>query len=411
MTMTQSQNTTAKEISLWESLSIATSSSAPLYSVIITSILMFPLVGTLGVPLVYMLAAIPSLLVCYSMIVNNTHLTSKGSVYSWTGKGIISWLSGYSLMATGIICTAGLAVYASVVLLPGQSITMQAFLSAIIVALGVLINTISIRATTWVQNAGLLVQIIALGYIAYYFINNTSITWSINGDIVDWSHAFVLALFAYWGFDAVFALSEESKKGVPNKTSMISIVIILIFYIFASLLSPSVYDEIIANDFIRIAIAISSITAIGSTLIPTVRGIESMSDNGEFFKVFSHRIPTSIFVSLATFAWIIVSLINEGFFWDSIEALSIMVGFYFTMSCIAAYRFTSDKIHLISAIIMGVLTTVVFIYMFTPGYGETTVGNIGGVGIIVIALFIVGAILAAFFTRKEPMSEVQVVLA
>ena len=60
---------------------------------------------------------------------------------------------------------------------------------------------------------------------------------------------------------------------------------------------------------------------------------------------------------------------------------------------------------------MGVLTTVVFIYMFTPEYGETTVGNIGGVGIIVIALFIIGAILAAFFTRKEPMSEVQVVLA
>lgn len=397
---------TVKEISLWESLSIATSSSAPLYSAIVTAILMFPLVGTLGVPLVYILAVIPSLLVCYSMMVNNTHLTSKGSVYSWTGQGALSWLSGYSLMATGIICTAGLAVYASVMLLPEQSLLVQVFLSAIIVALGVLINTISIRATTWVQNIGLTIQIIALGYIAYYFINSSSISWGIHGGFVDWAHAFVLALFAYWGFDAVFALSEESKKGVPNKTSMMSIVIILIFYIFASLLSPSVYDEIIKNDFIRIAIAISSITAIGSTLIPTVRGIESMSDNGEFFKAFSNRIPTSIFVSLATFVWIVVSLINEGFFWDSIEALSIMVGFYFTMSCVAAYRFSGGKIHLVSAIIMSILTVIVFIYMFTPDYGETTVGSVGGVGVIVIALFIIGAILSVFFTRKKTVTKV-----
>lgn len=166
-----------------------------------------------------------------------------------------------------------------------------------------------------------------------------------------------------------------------------------------SLLSPSVYDQIIQNDFIRMAIAISSITAIGSTLIPTVRGIESMSDNKEFFAVFSRRIPTSIFVSLATFMWIIVSLVHEGFFWDSIEALSIMVGFYFTMSCVAAYHFTKDIIHLVSAIIMGVLTAIVFVYMFDTTYGETTIGNIGGVGIIVIVLFIIGAILASVFTK------------
>lgn len=399
MTTTQSKNTSLKEINLWESLSIATSSSAPLYSAIVTSILMFPLVGTLGVPVVYILAAIPSLLVCYSMMVNNTHVTSKGSVYSWTGRGVLSWLSGYSLMATGIICTAGLAVYASMMLIPEQSLIMQVFLSAIIVSLGVLINTISIRATTWIQNIGLLIQIVAIGYISYYFINDTSIIWGFNGGIVDWSHAFVLALFAYWGFDAVFALSEESKQGIPNKTSMISIMAILVFYIIVSLLSPSVYDQIIQNDFIRIAIAISSITAIGSTLIPTVRGIESMSDNKEFFAVFSRRIPTSIFVSLATFIWIIVSLVHEGFFWDSIEALSIMVGFYFTMSCVAAYRFTSDIIHLVSAIIMGVLTAIVFVYMFDASYGETTIGNIGGVGVIVIVLFIIGAILASVFTK------------
>ena len=167
------------------------------------------------------------------------------------------------------------------------------------------------------------------------------------------------------------------------------------------LLSPSVYDQIIQNDFIRIAIAISSITAIGSTLIPTVRGIESMSDNKEFFAVFSRRIPTSIFVSLATFIWIIVSLVHEGFFWDSIEALSIMVGFYFTMSCVAAYRFTKDIIHLVSAIIMGVLTAIVFVYMFDASYGETTIGNIGGVGVIVIVLFVIGAILATVFTKNS----------
>lgn len=399
--MSNKQMKPTKNISLWESLSIATSSSAPLYSAIVTSILIFPLVGALGVPIVYAISAIPSLLVCYSMTVNNSHITSKGSVYSWTGKGILSWLSGYSLMATGIICTAGLAVYASMMVIPEKSLLVQVLLSSVIVVLGVVINTISIKLTTLIQNIGLLIQIIAIGYISYYFINNSPIIWEIHGNVIDWTHAFILALFAYWGFDAVFALSEESKKGVPNKTSMISIFVILGFYISIAILSPTVYDQIVQDNFIRVAIAISSITAIGSTLIPTVRGVESMSDNGEFFEIFSYRIPTSIFVSFATLVWIVLSLIHEGFFWDSIEALSIMVGFYFTMSCIAAYKFSKNNTHLLSAILMGVLTIIVFAYMFTPDYGETSINNIGGVGIIVIVLFIIGFILSMMFTRKS----------
>ena len=176
-----------KNISLWESLSIATSSSAPLYSAIVTSILIFPLVGALGVPIVYAISAIPSLLVCYSMTVNNSHITSKGSVYSWTGKGILSWLSGYSLMATGIICTAGLAVYASMMVIPEKSLLVQVLLSSVIVVLGVVINTISIKLTTLIQNIGLLIQIIAIGYISYYFINNSPIIWEIHGNVIDLS--------------------------------------------------------------------------------------------------------------------------------------------------------------------------------------------------------------------------------
>ena len=299
--------TEIKKLSFFQSLSIATSSTAPLYSLVVTSILMFPLVGGLGVPLVYLLAVIPSLLVCYSMRINNTAITSKGSVYSWSGTGKISWLSGFALMVSGIICTAGLGIYAAEVLIGENKPFRSLLIASIIIIIGVTINYFSVKMTTIIQNVGMIIQVIALIAIGYDVYNNASLDFTINGSISDWSHAFILALFAFWGFDAVFALSEETKEKVPNNSSITSIGIILTFFMFGSLLFPSVQNgEIVNSTLFGIALAVSAITAIGSTVIPTVRGIEAMADNHELPKLLQNRSKSSILVATTIILWMIL---------------------------------------------------------------------------------------------------------
>lgn len=395
--------TEIKKLSFFQSLSIATSSTAPLYSLVVTSILMFPLVGGLGVPLVYLLAVIPSLLVCYSMRINNTAITSKGSVYSWSGTGKISWLSGFALMVSGIICTAGLGIYAAEVLIGENKPFRSLLIASIIIIIGVTINYFSVKMTTIIQNVGMIIQVIALIAIGYDVYNNASLDFTINGSISDWSHAFILALFAFWGFDAVFALSEETKEKVPNNSSITSIGIILTFFMFGSLLFPSVQNgEIVNSTLFGIALAISAITAIGSTVIPTVRGIEAMADNHELPKLLQNRSKSSILVATTIILWMILSVFINGFFWDSIEAISIFVGFYFTISALSAWKRTKQSIHMITTIIMTTLTIIVLTQMFKVDYGETSfMGVIGGVGIIVTLIAIFGLLMTLVFTKNN----------
>lgn len=393
--------TTTQGLSLRESLSIATSSTAPLYSLAVTVILMVPLVGTLGVPIVYLLTAIPSLLICWSMTVNNTAVTSKGSVYAWSGTGKISWLSGFSLMCSGIICTSGLGVYAAQTLIGEDKKILSLIIATIIIAFGVGINVISVRATTIIQNIGMLIQVIALGSVVIEVISQGGLSLTIGGGVIDWVHAVILAVFAFWGFDAVFALSEESEEGVPNRSSVSSIGIILSFFLIGSLFLPATDGGVTESPLFAIALAVSAITAIGSTLIPTVRGIEAMADNGELPSGLSSRITTSMVVAVITSAWMILSVFIDGFFWDSIEAISIFVGFYFAVSAFSAWKRSGNIVHAFSTVLMSVLTLIVLVAMFTPDYGETVIFGVGGVGVIVIVLAVIGVIASLFFVNRE----------
>jgi len=154
------------------------------------------------------------------------------------------------------------------------------------------------------------------------------------------------------------------------------------------------------NMFIAIPIVISSITAIGSTVIPTIRGIESMADNKDLPKFLSNRLSASITVMVLIIGWSFLAVIYDSFFFDSIEAVSIMVGIYFTLSCYAAYKNSKKIVHLIGLILMAMITIVVFISMFDINYGETNFYGVGGVGVIVIGLLCAG-IIFYFIARKN----------
>lgn len=386
-----------------DSFSVAVSSTAPFYSIMVTAPLIIALVGG-GSPLVYLIAAIPSVLVCYSMQEMDKINPSKGTVYSWNDNKFLAWFSGYSLAATGIICTAGLSIFAADTIIPqdyNYRNIIVFLLSALILILSIIINIKSVKIITFIQSLGIIIQFVAGCYIVYQVVKQGDYSINITGSFTDWFHAVILSIFAYWGFDAVFALTEESDKNIPQKASIISIVSLVLFFMIITYgLTVAHIDA--SNMIVSMAIIISAITAIGSTVIPTIRGIESMAENNDMPKILSHRTISSIIVTILIIIWSFLAVLVDGFFWDSIESVSIMVGIYFSLSCYAAYKSTKKAIHLSGLIVMSIITIIVLVSMFNKDYGETSYHNLGGVGIIVALLLCSGLIM--FYAFKEKVN-------
>jgi len=188
-----------------DSLSIAISSTAPFYSIMVTAPLIISLVGS-GAPLIYLIAAIPSTLVCISMKEMDRINPSKGTVYSWNDNHFLAWSSGYCLAATGIICTSGLSVFAADTMI-SQDINHRDLvviaLSTIILISCCVINIKNIKAITFIQSLGIIIQLVGIGYVIYQIIYQGNYIEPLSGGISNWIHAVILSIFAYWGFDAV----------------------------------------------------------------------------------------------------------------------------------------------------------------------------------------------------------------
>lgn len=389
-----------------DSFSIAVSSTAPFYSIMVTAPLIISLVGG-GAPFIYLISAIPSILVCLSMQKLDNLIPSKGTVYSWNENHFLSWISGYCLAATGIICTAGLSIFAADAIV-GENFNFRdsivVLVSSILLVSCCIVNIKSIKIITVVQSIGILIQLTGMIYILFQIAQQGNYTEPISGSFSDWIHAIILSIFAYWGFDAVFALTEESEKDVSQKTSIISIVSLIAFFMILTY-GLTVADIDTHNTLISISIVASSITAIGSTAIPTIRGVEAMAENNDMPGFLSSRKNASIIVLSLSILWSILAALFDGFFWDSIESVSIMVGIYFSLSCYAAYKKDKNKTHLVGLIIMIMITIIVLFTMFSTDYGETSVYGVGGVGIIVVVLLTLGLLFFAIIKHAKSQEQ------
>ena len=156
------------------------------------------------------------------------------------------------------------------------------------------------------------------------------------------------------------------------------------------------------NPIVRIAVISSAVMSLGSTLIPTARGIEAMADAGEvpsWAGALTRTSRATAVVTVASVAWTGLLFVSEGLFNDTIEALSVLVGLYFTAnSLIAALHGGSGGERVGQAVsvgLMALITAAVGIQTLDPAYGETAVGGadgVGGVGLIVIGLCAIGGV-------------------
>lgn len=371
------------------------SSCAPAYSAIVTAPVIVTLTGMWSIG-VYLLAGALSWLVGQSFAENTARDPERGTVYSWN-RGTIAWLNGYALAATGIIATSGLAYVASVGILSlwGVQNTWGALaISAVLIALAQVLNQVSLKLTGLVQVISLFVHVVAaIALVVLMFVaGQVPVVHELS--VPNLLKALLIAVFAFWGFDTAFALAEESEPGAPHTASRLSIIFMSItFVLVAAVIALYGVDAVTLHPLVVVAVSLSAIMALGSTLLPTIRGVESMAENHDLPNLFAHGLRAEVTTAVLALVFIGLALIHEGFFYDMIDCLSLFVGFYYSGAIFANYRATERVGQLILFLMMVAVTAGAGIYMLSPYYGNTSVGSISGVAVIAAVLAVAGAVL------------------
>ena len=370
----------------------------------VTAPLIAALVGS-GTAVVYIVAAIPAALVAQGMSANDRRDPHKGSVYTWVRRRLprTGWFAGFCLASTGIIATSGMAYVAADLLARSAPTPVKALLAAALTAVAAVIDLYKLRVMAVLQYlaviAGIGATIVCVVLVAGGAVHLAPVT----GSPLDWFRAVLLAVFAYWGFDAIFALTEHTAVGAPQRVTVLTMAALVAFSVVGGTAYSAVDPApVTGNPIVRIAVISSAVMSLGSTLIPTARGIEAMADAGEVPSWAGALRRTSwatAVVTVASVAWTGLLFVSEGLFNDTIEALSVLVGLYFTAnSLIAALHGGSGGERVGQAVsvgLMALITAAVGIQTLDPAYGETAVGGadgVGGVGLIVIGLCAIGGV-------------------
>lgn len=397
-------------LSVLQGSALALSATAPWYSIMVTAPLIAALVGS-GTAVVYLLAAIPAALVAAGMSANDRRDPHKGSVYTWVRRALprTGWFAGFCLAATGVIATSGMAYVAADLLAPAAPAALKAALAAVLTALAALIDLYELRLMAALQYlaviAGLGATIVCAGLVAGGGVRLAPMT----GSPLDWFHAVLLAVFAYWGFDAIFALTDVTGAGAPQRVTALTMLGLVGFFAVGGTAYSAVDPAPVTGHLVvRVAVVSSAIMSLGSTLVPTARGIEAMADARQV-PSWAGRLRstswTTAVVTAASVAWTGLLFVSEGLFTDTVEALSVLVGLYFAASSlIAAIHARSQRerrIQSVAVALMVVITAAVAIKMLDPGYGTTAVCGVGGVGLIVVGLSALGAAGALRYGRPD----------
>ncbi|MGL4831884.1 MAG: hypothetical protein ACRCWS_04790 [Propionibacteriaceae bacterium] len=395
-------------LSVRQGFALAVASTAPWYSLIVTAPLMVALVGT-GAPLAFALAAIPSWLVAIGMNANDRRDPDKGTVYVWVrGKfARLGWFAGFALAATGIIATAGMAYTAADLLWAGAPVVVKVMLGIGLMILAAFIDLRALTIMARLQELAVVAGMAALGWAGWLLGSGQLHLAPVTGTVGDWFHAVLLAVFCYWGFDSIFALTEHTDTGAPAKVASLTMLFVVLLYGLGGLALASSDPEILTDSWlVKAAVLLSAVMSLGSTLIPTARGIESMADAGEMPRWLDRVRQTreaTIFVTVIAITWMAWIVIAPGVFDDTIEALSVFVGVYFTASSAIAAAHAERRadalLQWLAAALMVLITVAVGVQMFSPGYGKTAVGGVGGVGVIVGVLLVIGVFGAALYGR------------
>ncbi|MGH1526330.1 APC family permease [Leifsonia sp. L25] len=448
----------ADGVSAAGSIVMAVAGSAPAYSIAATTA---TLVGAaaLGAPAALLWCGIPMLGIAWALLYLGRLDVNAGAAYSWVARAlhpILGFLSGWALVisATIFMVAGALPAGAMTVTLfaPEQAgnvplITGVGALWFLVMAACVLFGVHVTARAQWIMSVievGILIFFAVLMIVRATTASHAgpSFSWDwlgfqhLTGQGVFVSAA-LIAAFYFWGWDVAANLNEETKDGHKNAGSAGIIGVIIVFLLFEiftiatmvilpaktieansanilSVLGDAVWPGI-GGKILVVAVALSTIATLETTLIQVTRTLFSMGRDHTIPKAFGRIHPkwkTPAFATLVIVGVSIVLFVGSNFIGNvgdimtnAIASIGIQIAFYYTLAGVAvvvAYRrvlMKSAKNFILiglwpalGAIFMGVIFVLGIVQNFQD---DAIVVNVLGLGLIVL-----GVVPIALFYRK-----------
>jgi amino acid transporter len=356
------------------------------------------------------LMALPMLVIanCYRRL--NLWNANCGAAFEWVGRVInpyVGFLVGWLMIMGGIIGTVSTTVVLgpSVLEVFGSSSTAvppNILIDTVVIVGMLLIAIIGIRITARTQvGMGLAEYAILLGFAAVGLVavlghhhGTFPITkgwWSVSGigGHGSLSAGFLVALFAYTGWDGTIYVNEEvrHRRANPGKAAMIAVALLAVVYTFAQVglqgaVSPAKLQLNSTDALVYVAqalggsgwakvmalgLALSVIATTGVGIVLGARVIYGMASHRvlpPFLGNVSRRFATPVAASLAvgvillggTWAYLLsTSLANA--FNDAIAVTALLYAAFYIMTALAAIMYYWRRVfsNVLDGIILGVL--------------------------------------------------------
>ncbi|MDX3800168.1 APC family permease [Streptomyces sp. AK04-3B] len=311
-----------RSLGVVDGVAIAASSTAATTSIAIGMGTIATIVG-LQAPALLLLAFLPVLGIATAYARLNRSEPNCGNGYTWVGKTLGPWpgfLTGWvTVVGSVVFCAYTSAVMGSVVLIFADKaglhslagIALDPSSTGVSTAVGLVlllgltaIAVTGTRATTRFQFALLLFEYaVLLGFCGWALITGDqsfSLSWFNPFEIADgtaFAQGMVLAVFFFWGWDAAFSVTEETRK--PDDAArggLIALFAMLGLFLFASVAFqremslaelirngpqalPYLGQKLAAEPWATlpvVALMFSAAASVQSTLIPTARGLLAM---------------------------------------------------------------------------------------------------------------------------------------
>ncbi|MET8980000.1 APC family permease [Streptomyces sp. NPDC004539] len=311
-----------RSLGVVDGVAVAASSTAATTSIAIGMGTIASVVGLQG-PALLLLAFLPVLGIATAYTRLNRSEPNCGNGYTWVGRSLGPWpgfLTGWVTVAGSVVfCAytsaimgsvvlafankAGLRTVAGVALDPTSMGITTAVGLVILLGLAALAVT-GIRAATRFQFALLVFEYaVLLGFCAWAMITGDhAFSWSwfdpfAISDGTAFAKGLVLAVFFFWGWDAAFSVTEETKGPEDSSRSgLIALFAMLGLFLFASVAFqremsltelitngpqalPYLGEKLASEPWATlplVALMFSAAASVQSTLIPTARGLLAM---------------------------------------------------------------------------------------------------------------------------------------
>ncbi|MER5177548.1 APC family permease [Streptomyces sp. NPDC002896] len=389
-----------RSLGVVDGVAIAASSTAATTSIAIGMGTIAATVGLQG-PALLLLAFLPVLGIATAYARLNRSEPNCGNGYVWVGKSLGPWpgfLTGWVNLVGSIIFLAYTsAVTGSVVLIFANKagldslagIALDPTSTAVSTGVGlVTLTAVTVLAVTGVRSAtrlqfGLLIfeYAVLLGFCTWALVTGSqefSLSWFNPFEMTSgtaFAQGLVLAVFFFWGWDAAFSVTEETKSpGDSARGGFIALFAMLGLFLFASIAFQREMSlpELIKNgpqalpylgaklaaepwaSLPLLALMFSAVASVQAAVIPTARGLLAMGRDRTLGPVWTRVHPrygtpaagTVIVMSIAAGIALLAVAIPKlsDMLLAAVNAIGLVVALYYGLTALAcAVRFRAAR--------------------------------------------------------------------